>query len=143
MSQAATDPATPPKNPPASNATDGNPKPDQVVVSAAALGWALTEMLGRCFNLTKPSQEEKDRVLKAWPGESIRILPPILNDREHIYSVLLYIDSLAKQLKVDTLPLPKDAHPDHHGQSYWDSINTNVQQLCHAHLDWTAASRFY
>jgi hypothetical protein len=124
----------------------------QLVRKASAFGWALTELLSRCFLLQPLQPEEKTAFNQAWAGDSMYILSPTRSPRQHIYSVLFHIRSLATQLNLDKLKiepvvldrlqiapdalakLKRDANePDK--VCYLDALEENVIKLCDDDFD--------
>ena len=137
---------TPVSESPPSTTTDPSGE-QQLVRDAAALGWALTELLSRCFLLEQLQPEDKAALKQAWVGESMRILPPTRSPRQLIHSVLFRIRSLATELNVDKLKiepvvldrlqiapdalakLKRDPNePDK--VCYLDALEENVTKLC-------------
>ena len=141
--------ATATPSPPTTTATPS--ADDQIVRNAAAFGWALTELLSRCFLLQPHSDDELKALDQVWLGTGLQILPPIRTDRQQIWAVFYYTQSLAKQLPhladpigqvdpgaLDSLPgflnpgVPVDdaLKAKYKDKSYVDLINDHIITLC-------------
>jgi hypothetical protein len=101
----------------------------QQVHYASALGWSLTELLGRCFLLQDTPASEGD-----WSGAQIVGLPESLSAREAIRALMEHILFLAANLNVRTITIDDEGDPDK-GQFYADVIKAQVIQLCEGRFD--------
>jgi hypothetical protein len=119
---------------------------DQIVRNAAAFGWALTELISRCFMLQAYSDAEKQARQQVWSGTGLQILPPIRTDRQQIYAVFFSVKSLAHELKLDGqvdqeaisslgkyLSDDPNKPVDVTGKSYLDLIRENIDSLCYSY----------
>src|SRR5437764_1819532 len=68
----------------------------QYVLNAAALGWSLIELLGRCFTLVLPTPEQKLEKL-GWPGDRMVIISPAFNSEKRLKALVCFIRSLIKK----------------------------------------------
>lgn len=131
------------------NPADTPSADDQMIRNAAAFGWALTELLSRCFLLKPLSDDEKNALNQVWSGRGLQILPPIRTDRQQIFAVFYYLRSLAEQLPHLADPVDEGAIPrlekylssdptkpvDITGKSYIDLIQGNIYALCNEDRD--------
>jgi hypothetical protein len=101
----------------------------EIVRNAAALGWALTELLSRCYTLQPLTDAEKAARKTRWNGASLFILPPIRSPRQQIVAQMLLIHSLATQLKVDALEIVGDQTVPPH-TLYIAELEKDVAALC-------------
>lgn len=101
----------------------------QQVHYASALGWSLTELLGRCFLLDDTPVSQAD-----WSGAQIVALPESLSAREAIRALMEHILFLAANLNVRAITIDYESDPDK-GQFYADVIKSQVIQLCEDQFD--------
>lgn len=106
----------------------------QTVVDAAALGWSLVELLGRCFLLAPLSENEQHVYNAPWNGDLLEILPPVRSPRQQIMAITSYIGALAKTLGVlsCTITLPDDSCKN---QPCFDVLQQQVEVLCKHNFD--------
>ncbi|HET9918423.1 MAG TPA: hypothetical protein VFQ30_01180 [Ktedonobacteraceae bacterium] len=96
----------------------------QSVHNAAELGWAIAELLGRCFTLPVAKPVELD-----WSGGKLMALQGMLTPREKLRALVEHIRYLADTLQVSDCFIDNDPDPDN-GKRYIDVIRANVKQLC-------------
>jgi hypothetical protein len=118
---------------------------DQTVRNAAAFGWALTELISRCFMLQAYSDADEQARQQVWSGTGLHILRPIRTDRQQIYAVFFSVKSLAQEIKLDGqvdqeaisilgkyLSDDPNKPVDVTGKSYVDLIKENIDSLSHS-----------
>lgn len=91
------------------------------VHDAAALGWSMAELLGRCFLLVDEPAPPKE----SWDGARLVALPELHTPREQVRSLMEHIVFLAGILNVHTLAFEDDPN-----QVYADLLRTQVRLLC-------------
>src|SRR5437588_2183816 len=69
------------------------------VISAAALGWSLIELLGRCYTITLPTPEKKAEDEK-WTGEKMVIISPAITSQKSLMALICFIQSLIEKLQL-------------------------------------------
>jgi hypothetical protein len=95
----------------------------QTVSNAAGLGWAITELLGRCFALTEAQPAELD-----WSGNTLVAFQEMYTPREKIRALVEYIRFLAESLGVDSCVI--DNEGDHeYNKPYIDVLEEDVKQF--------------
>lgn len=106
----------------------------QTVVDAAALGWSLVELLGRCFLLAQLSPAEQQAYNASWKGDLLEILPPVRSPRQQIMAITSYIGALAKTLGVIscTITLSDDNCKD---QPCFEVLRQQIEVLCKHNFD--------
>src|SRR5579859_2102765 len=94
----------------------------QTVCDAAAFGWALTELLGRCYLLPEAVPPALD-----WSGAHLVLLQQIYTPREKIRALMVYIRDLADILGLSscTIDRPNANDPDN-GRRYVDVLEDLV-----------------
>ena len=98
----------------------------QTVCDAAAFGWAITELLGRCYLLPEAAPPPFD-----WSGEHLVLLQQIYTPREKIRALMVYIRDLADTLGLSsrTIDHPNVNDPDN-GKHYVDVLEGLVKLYC-------------
>src|SRR5215472_11291097 len=86
----------------------------QTVLNAAGLGWAIAELLGRCFALTEVQPAQFD-----WCGDKLVNLQEIYTPREKIRALVVYLRFLADSLDVSSSVIVHEDDPDN-GRRYID-----------------------
>ncbi len=98
---------------------------EQNVHSATALGWAIAELLGRCFAMP----EEKPGEI-AWDGSTLVMLQETFTPREKIQALMEHIIFLANSLEVSSCVIHHDGDPDDN-KRFVEVLQNNVQQFTH------------
>src|SRR5713101_10201209 len=98
--------------------------PQQAVCDAAAFGWAITELLGRCYLLS-----EAVPALLDWSGAHLVLLQQSYTPREKIRALMAYIRNLADDLDLSSCTID-DANDADNGKSYVDVLEELVKQFC-------------
>jgi hypothetical protein len=101
----------------------------QTVRDAAALGWAIAELLGRCFVLKEGQSVERD-----WTGDKLMGLQEIYTPREKIRALVEYIRFLAELLGVNSCLIDNQGDPDNN-KPYIDVLVEVVKQFLQHNLD--------
>ena len=98
----------------------------QTVCDAAAFGWAITELLGRCYLLPEAVPPPLD-----WTGAHLVLLQQIYTPREKIRSLMVYIRDLSDILGLSscTIERPNTNDPDN-GRHYVDVLEELVILYC-------------
>lgn len=98
----------------------------QSVCDAAAFGWAISELLGRCYLLPEAVPPPFD-----WSGEHLVLLQQIYTPREKIRALMVYIRDLADTLDLSscTIDHPNANDPDN-GKLYIDVLEELVKLYC-------------
>jgi len=96
---------------------------EQNVHNATALGWAIAELLGRCFAL--PEEKPADIV---WGGSSLVMLQETFTPRETIRALMKHILFVADSLDVSSIVIQHDGDPANN-RRYIDVLQENVQQF--------------
>ena len=95
----------------------------QSVSNATALGWAMAELLGRCFVLP-----EARPAAPAWDGATLVALQETFTPRETIRALVQYILFLANSLKLSSFVITRDGDPDNN-KLYVDVLVDDVTQF--------------
>ncbi len=82
---------------------------EQIVRTAAAFGWALVELLGRCFTL--PSDAPN---IINWDADKLVMLPDTRTPREQIRALVSHMVYLADFLDVSSFTIEREGDPDIH-----------------------------
>lgn len=98
----------------------------QTVCNAASLGWAISELLGRCFQLNQSSPASLD-----WSGDKLMKLQENFTPREKIFALVKYIIFLADSLDVSACVIEDDPAK----QRYIDVLRNDVRLFIHHNLD--------
>ncbi len=110
--------------------TTGNVlSPQQTVCNAAALGWAIAELLGRCFMLKEVQPAKLD-----WSGDKPMLLQEIYTPREKIRALMVHIRFLADSLGVSSCLIDQENDADN-GRPYVEVLEENVKLLTQHNLD--------
>jgi hypothetical protein len=98
----------------------------QTVCNAASLGWAISELLGRCFQLNPANPVEID-----WTSDKLMKLQENFTPREKIYALMKYIIFLADSLGVSACVIEDDPAK----QRFIDLLLSDVRLFIHHNLD--------
>ena len=98
--------------------------PQQAVCDAAAFGWAITELLGRCYLLS-----EAVPALLDWSGAHLVLLQQSYTPREKIRALMAYIRNLADDLDLSSCTIDHANDADN-GKFYIDVLEELVKQFC-------------
>jgi len=101
----------------------------QTVCNAAGLGWAIAELLGRCFLLKDVQPAEY-----GWAGDKLVNLQEIYTPREKIRALVVYLRFLADSLDVSSSLIVHEDDPDN-GKRYIDVLEDDVALLIQHDLD--------
>ena len=105
----------------------------QTVCNAASLGWAISELLGRCFQLIQADPATFD-----WTGDKLMKLQENFTPREKIYALMKYIIFLADSLGVSACVIEED--PDK--KRFVDVLHDDVRLFIQHNLDPTLGITF-
>jgi hypothetical protein len=98
----------------------------QTVCDAGAFGWAITELLGRCYLLPEATPPPLD-----WSGTHLVLLQQTYTPREKIRSLMVYIRHLADDLGLSSCTIDHPNVNDYeNGQRYVDVLEELVIQIC-------------
>ncbi|WP_201389951.1 hypothetical protein [Ktedonobacter sp. SOSP1-85] len=104
------------------------------ILSAAALGWSLVELLGRCFSLELPTPEheaERNWAKKEGAGTHMIIIPPTITSQKGLHALVCFIQALVRKLP---LPILDDC-------SYIQYLDAVIDRLCQ--LDEKAGNEYH
>jgi hypothetical protein len=101
----------------------------QTVCNAAALGWAIAELLGRCFALKEAQPAELN-----WSGDKLMRLQDIYTPREKIRALMVHIRFLADSLGVSSCLIDHENDPDN-ARPYVEVLEENVKLLTQHNID--------
>ncbi len=101
----------------------------QTVCDAAAFGWAITELLGRCYLLQGAAPAVLD-----WSGAQLVLLQETYTPREKIRALLPYIRGLSDALGLSSCSI-KHADDPENGRRYIDVLADLVTLFCQNELD--------
>src|SRR5690348_5296432 len=96
----------------------------QSVCGAAAFGWGIAELLGRCYLLSEAVPAPLD-----WGGEHLVLLQQVYTPREKIRALMAYIRSLADDLGLNSCAI-EDEKEENYGKAYVDVVKALVKQFC-------------
>jgi hypothetical protein len=96
----------------------------QTVCDAAAFGWAVTELLGRCYLLPEAVPPPLD-----WSGARLVLLQQIYTPREKIRALMVYLRDLADSLDLSSCTIDHENDPDD-GKKYVDVLEELVTLYC-------------
>lgn len=96
----------------------------QSVCGAAAFGWGIAELLGRCYLLSEAVPAPLD-----WGGEHLVLLQQVYTPREKIRALMAYIRSLADDLGLNSCAI-EDEKDENYGKAYVDVVKALVKQFC-------------
>src|ERR1700726_3139292 len=100
----------------------------QTVCDAAAFGWGIIELLGRCYLLSGAAPARLD-----WSGAQLVLLQQTYTPREKIRALIAYIHNLADDLGLSSCTID-DAKDDNNGQAFVDVLKALVKQFCEYQL---------
>lgn len=103
--------------------------PQQAVSHAAALGWSMAELLGRCFMLKDVQPGELD-----WSGDKVMLLQEIYTPREKIRALMAHIRFLTHVLDVSSCLIDDESDPDN-TRPYVDVLEEHVKLLTKHNTD--------
>ncbi len=96
----------------------------QTVCDAAELGWGITELLGRCFQLKAAPPAKLD-----WEsGDKLIAFQEKYTPREKIRALMVYIRFLADSLDVSSSKIDNEGDSEY-GRSYVDVLEKKVGQF--------------
>ncbi len=101
----------------------------QTVVNAASLGWAIAELLGRCYILKAVQPGDLD-----WSGDKPVLLQEVYSPREKIRALMVHIRFLADALGVSSCLIEHENDADN-ARPYVDVLEENVKLLTQHDLD--------
>ena len=97
--------------------------------AAAALGWGVAELLGRCFALKEAPSPESD-----WSGDKLIRFQELYTPREKLRALLVYIRFLADSLGVSSCVLNDEQDPANL-KPYIEVLEEEVKLLTQHNLD--------
>lgn len=106
-----------------SNSLDANER--TTVLRAAALGWALTELLGRAYTMATPPPAI------TWSGAVPRALP-LANERslqERRVALVTYMEALVGAIGVNSLAVPSGKGLPDEGKTYIQTVHEDINTL--------------
>jgi hypothetical protein len=103
--------------------------PQQAISHAAALGWAMAELLGRCFVLKDVQPGELD-----WSGDKVILLQEMYTPREKIRALMVHIRFLADALDVSSCLIDDESDPDN-TRPYVEVLEEHVKLLTKHNTD--------
>jgi hypothetical protein len=106
----------------------------QTVCDAAAFGWGIIELLGRCYLLSGAAPARLD-----WSGAQLVLLQQTYTPREKIRALMAYIHNLADDLGLSSCTID-DVKDDNNGQAFVDVLKALVKQFCEYQLDSTSST---
>lgn len=101
----------------------------QAIRDAAALGWGIAELIGRCFTLKEAPSTESD-----WSGDKLIRFQEIYTPREKLRALIVYIRFLADSLGVSSCVLYDENDPDN-TKPYIEVLEEEVRSLTQHNLD--------
>ena len=101
----------------------------QAINAAAALGWGIAELLGRCFALKEAPSIESD-----WSGDKLIRFQEMYTPREKLRALIVYIRFLADSLGVSSCVLNDEQDPDN-TKPYIEVLEEEVKLLTQHNLD--------
>ena len=100
------------------------PSMQQSVCNAAAFGWAIAELLGRCYLLAEAPSEQLD-----WSGVRLVLLQEVYTPREKIRALMAYIYSLSNDLGLSSCTID-DEKDERNGSFFVQVLKESVKQFC-------------
>lgn len=98
----------------------------QTVCDAAAFGWAITELLGRCYLLPEATPPPLD-----WSGVHLVLLQQIYTPREKIRALIVYMRDLADALDLSSCTIDHpNVNDSDNGKRYVDVLEELVILFC-------------
>ena len=101
----------------------------QAINAAAALGWGIAELLGRCFVLKEAQSTDSD-----WSGDKLIRFQEMYTSREKLRALIVYIRFLADSLGVSSCVLNDEQDPDN-TKPYIEVLEEEVKLLTQHNLD--------
>ncbi len=108
----------------------------QTVCDAAAFGWGIIELLGRCYLLLEAVPAQID-----WSGARLVLLQQTYTPREKIRALMAYVHNLADDLGLSSCTID-DAKDDDNGKAFVDVLKELVKQFCEYQPDSTSDTMF-
>ncbi|MDQ6644416.1 MAG: hypothetical protein M3Y76_08200 [Chloroflexota bacterium] len=105
----------------------------QIVCNAASLGWAISELLGRCYQLNQSNPASLD-----WSGNKLIKLQENFTPREKLFALVKYIIFLADSLDVSACVIEDDPAK----RRYIDVLANDIKLFIHHNLDPTLGITF-
>lgn len=96
----------------------------QSVCGAAAFGWGIVELLGRCYLLAEASPAPLD-----WSGAQLVLLQQVYTPREQIRALMAYIHTLSDALGLSTCTIDSEKD-ENNGRAYVEVVKELVKQFC-------------
>jgi hypothetical protein len=96
----------------------------QAVCDAAAFGWGIAELLGRCYLLSEAPSEQLD-----WSGAKLVLLQQVYTPREKIRALMAYIHNLSDDLGLSSCKID-DERDEHSGGFFVEVLAGLVKQFC-------------
>jgi hypothetical protein len=94
------------------------------VCGAAAFGWGIVELLGRCFLLSEEAPAHLD-----WDGTHLVLLQQVYTPREKIRELMTYIGNLSNDLSLSSCAID-DEKDDNNGRTFVVALKELVKQFC-------------
>lgn len=101
----------------------------QAVCDAAAFGWAITELLGRCYLLSDMVPASLD-----WSGAHLVLLQQTYTPREKIRALMVYIRNLSDTLDLSSCKIDHPNDPDN-GRFFVDVLEELVKLFSQSQPD--------
>lgn len=101
----------------------------KAIRDAAALGWGIAELLGRCFALKEAPSTKPD-----WSGDKLIRFQEMYTLREKLRALIVYIRFLADSLGVSSCVLNDEYDPDN-TRPYIEVLEEEVRLLTQHNLD--------
>ena len=101
----------------------------QAINAAAALGWGIAELLGRCFVLKEAQSTDSD-----WSGDKLIRFQEMYTSREKLRALIVYIRFLADSLGVSSYVFSDEQDPDN-TKPYIEVLEEEVKLLTQHNLD--------
>jgi len=96
----------------------------QAVCDAAAFGWGLVELLGRCYLLLEAAPPHLD-----WSGAQLVLLQQTYTPRETIRALMAYNHNLSDDLGLSSCTID-DVRDDDNGKAFVEVLKELVKQFC-------------
>lgn len=100
------------------------PGAQQTVCDAAAFGWGIVELLGRCYLLSGATPGKLD-----WSGARLVLLQQVYTPREKLRALMVYIHNLSDYLGLSSCTIDNEKD-ENHGRAYVDVVKELVKQFC-------------
>ena len=105
------------------SANTAAPDVQQTVCNAAAFGWAIVELLGRCFLLSETTPGQLD-----WSGAHVMLLQQVYTPREKIRALVAYIRNLSDDLGLSSCTIDDD-NDENNGKAFVVVLKDLVKQF--------------